>query len=35
MKKIKGGKKLVDQIVSDWRAKYKNRRAMMDELKNL
>ena len=35
MKKIKGGKELVDQIVSDWRARYKNRRAMMDELKNL
>lgn len=35
MKKIKGGKELVDQIVADWRARYKNRRAMMDELKNL
>lgn len=35
MKKIKGGKELVDQIVSDWKARYNNRRAMMDELKNL
>lgn len=35
MKKIKGGKALVDQIVADWKNRYKNRRAMMDELKNL
>lgn len=32
MKKIKGGKELVDQIVADWKVRYKNRRAMMDEL---
>ena len=35
MKKIKGGKELVDQIVADWKEKYKNRRAMLDELRNL
>lgn len=35
MKKIESGKELVNQIVADWKAKYKNRRAMMDELRNL
>ena len=35
MEQIDGGKALVDQIVADWTIKYKNRRAMLDELKNL
>jgi hypothetical protein len=35
MRKIEGGKELSKQIVSDWRTRYKNRRAMMDELKGL
>lgn len=35
MKKINGGKALVDQIVAEWKVKYKNRRAMLDELKGL
>lgn len=35
MRKSKGGKALVDQIVADWRIRYKNRRAMLDELKVL
>ena len=34
-KAIKGGKELSKQIVSDWRIRYKNRSAMMDELKEL
>lgn len=35
MKKIKGGKDLVDRIVADWKVRYKNRRAMLDEMKRL
>ena len=35
MKKIKGGNEMADQIVADWKIRYKNRRAMLDELKNL
>ena len=35
MRKIDGGKDLSRQIVSEWRIRYKNRRAMMDELKGL
>lgn len=35
MQQIKGGSKLVEQIVADWKVKYKNRPAMMDELKKL
>ncbi len=35
MKKVKGGLKLVEQIVADWKVKYKNRPAMMDELRKL
>lgn len=35
MKQIKGGSKLVEQIVDDWKAKYKNRPAMMEELRKL
>lgn len=30
-----GGKNLVDAIAADWRIRYKNRRAMMDELRIL
>ena len=32
MKKIKGGSKMVEEIVDDWRRRYGNRPAMMDEL---
>lgn len=32
MKKIMGGKRLAVQIIDEWRVKYKNRPAMMDEL---
>ena len=35
MKKIEGGENAVNQIVADWKSRYKNRRAMMDELKQL
>lgn len=35
MKKIEGGRELAERIAEDWRIKYKNRSAMMDELKNL
>lgn len=35
MQKIKGGSKVVEQIVADWKVKYKNRPAMMDELRKL
>lgn len=32
MKKISGGTKIVGQITEEWREKYRNRPAMMDEL---
>ncbi len=35
MQQIKGGVKLVEQIAAEWKVKYKNRPAMMDELKKL
>ncbi len=35
MKKIMGGAKLVEQIAAEWREKYRNRPAMMDELSKL
>ena len=35
MKEYKGGEELVKKILDDWRVRYKNRRAMMDELKQL
>lgn len=35
MQNIKGGVKVVEQIVADWKVKYKNRPAMMDELRKL
>ncbi len=35
MQKMKGGSKLVKQIVGEWKLKYKNRPAMMDELRKL
>ena len=35
MQQMKGGVKLVEQIVSEWKLKYKNRPAMMDELRKL
>ena len=35
MQQIKGGSKLVEQIVAEWKKKYKNRPAMMDELRKL
>lgn len=35
MKKIKGGTKIVEKIVEEWKVNYKNRRAMMDELRKL
>lgn len=35
MQKMKGGSKVVGQIVEEWKVKYKNRPAMMDELSKL
>lgn len=35
MKKIKGGSKVVEAIVTEWKVKYRNRPAMMDELGKL
>ena len=35
MQRIEGGKELSKQIAADWRMHYKNRRAMMDELRGL
>ncbi len=35
MKQIKGGYKIVGEMVKEWKVKYKNRRAMMDELGKL
>jgi len=35
MKKIKGGPKVVEGIVAQWTVKYKNRPAMMDDLRKL
>ena len=35
MQKMKGGTKLVENIVGEWKIKYKNRPAMMDELRKL
>lgn len=35
MQGMKGGIKLVEQIVAEWKIKYKNRPAMMDELRKL
>ena len=35
MQKMKGGSKIVEGISEQWRMKYKNRRAMMDELSKL
>lgn len=33
MQQMKNGRELVEQIVTDWKVKYKNRPAMMDELR--
>lgn len=35
MQQMKGGSKLVEQIAAEWKIKYKNRPAMMDELRKL
>lgn len=35
MQQMKGGIKLVEQIVAEWNVKYRNRHAMMDELRKL
>ena len=35
MQQIKGGQKLVEQIADEWKTRYKNRPAMMDELRKL
>ena len=35
MQQMKGGSKLVEQIVAEWKVKYRNRPAMMDELRKL
>jgi len=35
MQNMKDGLKIVEQIVADWKVKYKNRPAMMDELRKL
>lgn len=35
MKKITGGSKVAEEIAAEWRGKYRNRRAMLDELGRL
>ena len=35
MQNVKGGVELVERIVAEWKVKYKNRPAMMDELRKL
>ena len=35
MQKIKGGSKIVKEMVAEWKVQYKNRLAMMDELRKL
>lgn len=35
MQKMKGGAKIVEQMAAEWKVKYKNRPAMMDELRKL
>lgn len=35
MQKIKGGSKIVKEMVAEWKVQYKNRPAMMDELRKL
>jgi hypothetical protein len=35
MQQMKGGQELVEQMVVEWKVKYKNRPAMMDELRKL
>ena len=35
MQKMKGGVKIVEQMATEWKVKYKNRPAMMDELRKL
>ncbi|MBD5137428.1 MAG: hypothetical protein HDT39_16025 [Lachnospiraceae bacterium] len=35
MQKIKGGSKVVEEIVAEWKVQYRNRPAMMDELRKL
>jgi hypothetical protein len=35
MEKYPGGKELVLEITNDWKSRYKNRTAMMDELSKL
>ncbi len=35
MQKMKGGAEMAEQIVEEWKVKYKNRPAMMDELRKL
>ena len=35
IRQFKGGKEKVNKIVSQWKVRYKNRPALMDELKNL
>jgi len=35
MQSIRGGEQVVRIIVEDWRIRYRNRRAMMEELEEL
>lgn len=35
IRQFKGGKEKVNKIVSQWKVRYKNRPALMDELRNL
>ncbi len=35
MQEIEGGKKIVEELVKEWKIKYKKRRSMMNELKKL
>ena len=35
MQGIKGGVEVVDNIVTEWKVKYRTRRAMMEELSKL
>lgn len=35
MQKMKGGSGLVEEMVAEWKVQYRNRPAMMDELRKL
>ncbi len=35
MKEIEGGPEIVGKIVTGWQSRYKNRRAMMEEIRKI